>query len=106
MARSHIAAGRLGEARETLASALELSRTSSDPWAARRVRAALPAVFAELGDDAAARRYVTELWLAAGTRADLLALIALAGPLVPRQPNLPQQIHASFAWVEESLLAV
>jgi tetratricopeptide (TPR) repeat protein len=106
VARSHISAGRLDEARKALARAVELSRTSSDPWAARRVREALPAVFAELGDDAAARRYVTELWLAAGTRADLLALIALAGPLVPHQPELPQQIHASFAWVEEMLLAV
>jgi hypothetical protein len=61
-------------------------------------------VLAELGDFTAVQQLVEQEWLAAPARTDLLGLIPLAGPLVSRQPDLPERIHASFAWVEQTLL--
>ena len=80
--------------------------SSTNSWSETRVRQMIPAVFAELGDFAATHQAIEREWLAAPARTDLLGLIPLAGPLVARQPDLPERIHASFGWVEQTLLTV
>jgi tetratricopeptide (TPR) repeat protein len=106
VARRQIAAGKQTEARAIIASVMEVVAGLSDARSARRVFETLPFAFAELGDFIAVRRFVEERWVAASTRADLLALMGLARPLVSLQPDLPQRIRASFGWVEQTLLAV
>jgi tetratricopeptide (TPR) repeat protein len=104
VAQAQIAGGKSDEARKTIDNALALRGSLANSWAETRVRRGIPAVLAELGDFTAVQQLVEQEWLAAPARTDLLGLIPLAGPLVSRQPDLPERIHASFAWVEQTLL--
>jgi tetratricopeptide (TPR) repeat protein len=106
VARVQIAGGKKDEARKTIENALALRGSLAKSWAETRVRRMIPAVLAELGDFGVVEQLIEQEWLAAPARTDLLALIPLAGPLVSRQPDLPERIHASFAWVEQTLLTV
>jgi tetratricopeptide (TPR) repeat protein len=109
VAQAQIAAGRSSEARKMIESVSSLCGSATDSWSkarVRQVRQMMAALLAELGEMAAAERSVEQDWLAAPARSDLLALIPLAGPLVSRQPSLPERIHASLSWVEQTLLTV
>lgn len=105
VARGLVASGRRDAARETIATALELSGTFRDRWSAARFLETVAAVLGEAEDCAALERLAEWRWLAAPTRSDLLVLIPLAGPLVSRQPDLALRICESFHWVEQTLLA-